>query len=251
MEKRIILLAIVVVAVCLCSSAFALDPMGPPIAGLKQGELSYGAEWSYSDMEVKRMVQAWSSADDQMNIKMHKGYANIGYGVADNWEGFLRLGGAYIEWDRDAQGYRNYSHDPLSIALGGGFKTTVYEQAPDCHWGVLGQVSWADFAGVAKREDTDSHNWQMELIEWQFAVGPTWQMQDGVVIYGGPFLYYAGGRISERGDNTKGHKPIEELSTLGGYIGAQFEIAEDICASLEWQHTGVADAICGCLVWRQ
>ena len=54
MRSKISLLCVVFVATSFSSSlSFALDPMGPPAATLKQGQPSIGVEYSYSEMDIE------------------------------------------------------------------------------------------------------------------------------------------------------------------------------------------------------
>jgi opacity protein-like surface antigen len=80
--KKNLLLAVIVVAL-VSSAALALDPMGPPAAGLKKGQWSAGVDYSYSNMDLKQFLTSWSNnTNETLEInKMHKIYANIGYGI--------------------------------------------------------------------------------------------------------------------------------------------------------------------------
>jgi hypothetical protein len=79
------------------STAFALDPMGPPAAGLKQGQFKAGADYSHSEMDLELSDGTWIEYIDGVfwdageaesftlkNFKTNKVYANLGYGFAEN-----------------------------------------------------------------------------------------------------------------------------------------------------------------------
>ena len=59
------------------------------------------------------------------NLKMNKTYANLGYGLADNLEAFVRLGGADAKY-KDEYG-DTYKGD-TGFAYGFGTKATLYEE---------------------------------------------------------------------------------------------------------------------------
>ena len=91
----------------LCGSAgFALDPMGPPVADMEQGQFKIGADFSHSNMDVELNNGIWNEYLDGVffdwgdaldltlkDFEVNRGYANLGYGIADNCEAFFRLGG--------------------------------------------------------------------------------------------------------------------------------------------------------------
>ncbi len=245
--KKVLLLAVVV---CLCSTvALALDPMGPPTAGLKQGKFGTALDYAFSETDLKfdgsftwtiDDYTPFSPISDKLTfeaVEMHKAYLNIGYGISDNWEIFLRLGGAraetekpnrYIETDLgyydnpggDA-GYEEITelgspHDfDSDFAIGFGTKVTFYEDQ-NLRLGVLGQASWTKmdvrtrYEGYSYLESyigTHEGDWmvaadgELELWEIQVALGADYLLSPGFRIYGGPFWYYVDGTYDFKGSN--------------------------------------------------
>jgi hypothetical protein len=246
MEKKLL---IVVVVVGLCGTALALDPMGPPAAGLGKGQTSVGAEYSYSDMDLFRT----RDRADIRNVRMNKIYGNVGYGITDNWNIFGRAGFADFEYERDSwnNGWWD-GDDSSSYALGMGTKATFHTDG-DVTWGGLAQVSWANFDG--KRENpvagSSPGTFETDIIEFQLAVGPTYRLREGVAIYGGPFLHFVDGEhshVNSGGD--KNNYPIEERSSIGAYIGTRIGLAENSAFTVEYQQTGDAWAVAGGICWR-
>jgi opacity protein-like surface antigen len=230
MEKKLL---VVLVVVGLCSTAaLALDPMGPPTAGLKQGQVSAGLEYLYSDMDLR------VEGSDLKNVRMNKGYANLGYGIADNWEAFIRLGGAEADFKTDEFEYNG----DIGFAYGFGTKVTLWEQSPELKWGGLFQMSWADLSGTAKeiggkgKEDVD-----LNAREMQIGVGPTWTPTKGLSIYGGPFVHFL--HADWNGGANTGTADITEANSFGGWIGAQVEVTENLPVCVEWQYTGTDNAL--------
>ena len=95
-------------------------------------------------------------------------------------------------------------------------------------------------------------------MEVQIAVGPDYQLTEKVRIYGGPFLYLIDGEVKGEwhgltapnayvGDESY---DIDTVSTFGGYIGTQINIAKNLYYSIEYQHTGAADALGMSMTWR-
>ena len=113
MQKRSLLIIVFVLVGLISSAAFALDPMGPPTAGLHKGKFGLGAEYSHTRMKLKmhgyesetqyKFGAVFSESSGKIpsfkvKLKMDKVYGYIGYGVSDDWEIFVRLGGMNADW---------------------------------------------------------------------------------------------------------------------------------------------------------
>ncbi|MBZ9577846.1 hypothetical protein KJA13_02300 [Patescibacteria group bacterium] len=271
MEKRLLLLVVVLVVVGLGSSpAFALDPMGPPTGNLRQGQSQAGIDYSYSTMDLKLTNGKWTEYKNGRfydsgeafsltlkNFKMNKVYANFGYGIFDNWDLFLRLGGADAKFGDSIWEEGEKFDGPASFTIGFGTKATFYQEGP-LKLGGLFQASWADLDGHLKAKDwADSVD--IELTEMQIAIGPSYELADGVSIYGGPFFHFVNGDLDDNfsetwnGDvlSSKYSWDIGEASTFGYYIGFQgVNLTENIFLNIEYQRTASADALGLKLIWR-
>jgi len=227
-RKRMLLLVVALMVAGLWSSAaWALRPMGPPMAGLEQGQYSVGFDFSYSKMDLD--IDGGTVGDIESSAYL----ANLGYGIADNWDAFIRLGLAGItdigESGVDFEGDNQF-------AYGFGIKGTFAENDA-LTWGGLFQMDWT------KSEDGIV---EIDSYEIQIAAGPTYQME-GMSLFCGPFLHFVGGDVSNTPDGTL---DIEQESIFGGYVGAQFDIAENASWNIEYQLTGDAYAICTGIEWR-
>ncbi len=221
-RKRVLLLVVALMVAGLWSSAaWALRPMGPPMAGLEQSQMSVGFDFSWSEMNLE--VDG-DTVDDVESIAY---LAKLGYGLADNWEAFIRLGIAGIDVDDEG-----FSGDD-QFAYGFGTKVTLAESDP-LIWGGLFQMDWT------KSEDEDV---EIDAFEIQIAVGPTYQME-GMSIFGGPFLSFVDGEVSGPDED------LEQESEIGGYVGAQFDLAENASCYVEYQFTGDASGIGAGIVWK-
>jgi hypothetical protein len=263
------LLSLVLMTLCLWGSdSLALDPMGPPTAGLKGGQFKFAIEYSDGEAELELNKGEWEEYFDgllwdwgeaeSLNIKKletNKAYANFGYGFTDRIEGFLRIGGADAEfgdsiWEDDERFDRQGE-----FAFGAGIKATLYENH-NLKVGALFQVSRADFDGKLMAD-----HWalpdrvEMDLTEVQIAVGPTIKLADGLSIYGGPFFHIVDGDldldVDDGGATTYRYSwNIDEGSVAGGYIGAQLDFSENCSFNIEYQHTSSAEAACASLIWK-
>ena len=265
-------MAVVVMVVGLCaSSALALDPMGPPTAGLKAGQLSAGLDYAFSEADLEfdgkfdiygyeLIGPDWQplypcAIEDKLTfeaVEMHKAYLTIGYGIQDNWEAFLRIGGAraeaqkptraiYAEMEDNGDYYDVdiYEDGPChdfdsGFAVGLGTKATLYEEGA-LKIGVLGQASWTEMDIRVKYQGViDDDYWgidglwavpvegDLELWEIQIAVGATYELSPKFTVYGGPFFYMVDGDYDFKGEG------ILE-GTVSGDIGVKgsYDVEED------------------------
>jgi len=253
------------------SAAFALDPMGPPTAGLKQGQFKEGVESSYSTMDFKLNEGRWiehldgaffdlgkASSLTLKNFKTNKAYFNLGYGITDDLDAFLRLGvttatfGDSI-WE-DAEKFDSHA----DFTVGCGVKATFYED-DNLKLGGLFQASWAEFDGKLNAAHWAAADFvEMSIVEIQVAAGPTYKLDDRISIYGGPFFHFIVGDLDDEFSEASGGGlltskyswDVDESSIFGGYIGARVDIAENSSFNIEYQHTAGADALVVGLLWR-
>jgi len=116
MEKRMLLLGLVFIVVGLCSSGALASPMGPPVAGLEVGQFSVGVEYSSTDMDVSIDGTLTASAtglgevsedySDTTNVESNMIFGNIGYGIYDYLEVFVRLGMADASFENVDSNYK-------------------------------------------------------------------------------------------------------------------------------------------------
>jgi len=251
-KKGLWLIVAVSIVGLFASAAMALDPMGPPVANLTKGAWSVGAEYSYSDMTIARILDSWSGASTPVDIKMQKIYANIGYGISDNVVGFVRAGFGSLEWDAitgRSYDFEGYDGD-WDFIWGGGFKATLFE-SDTVDWGLLAQYSWSGASLSGDQEDSTTYTgtYDIKIDELQIAAGPCWKASEGVQIYGGPFLHFVRGRWSDNIWDDQIRKAIDEDSQIGGYVGGNIDVSENLCFNIEYMMTGDAYAIAAAITW--
>jgi len=224
---------VITIVVLMCSQAFGLTFMGPPMAKLEQGQKSVGFNLSYSEMDLE---EKWEGGSETLKDVESSSYlANLGYGVSDGWDFFVRLGFTDIECDDF-----HFNGSP-EFAYGFGTKVT-FAQQNSMALGGLFQILWSE-----SDDDILGIDVEIDYYEIQLAVGPTFNF-DGLSIYGGPFLHFVDGEIKS---TILGEKSdIEQESEIGGYIGIGATLSEDTDINLEYQFTGDAQAIGFRLVHR-
>jgi opacity protein-like surface antigen len=258
-----------IVIICISGPAvFALSPMGPPASSLKQEDFKIGADYSYSEMDLEfnngkyvEFLDGWfdaSGPEPDLKLKgleINTVYINIGYGVTDYFEVFLRLGGNNAKFSGHTFWPSGEDFDSnTGFAIGGGMKATFYE-ADRLKIGGLIQIDWSDLDGAIRPKEwpVADDTVTFDLTQVQIAVGPSYELTESVLIYGGPFLHFVYGDwedvynqidpISGGLLTTKTSWDVEEDSSFGAYIGTQIEFGENSIFTIEYQHTSSADAV--------
>jgi len=210
------------------SQAIALSPMGPPIPDIDVGQ--YGIDFGYGYGEVDVKASGYGVSATLSGVDFSTIFAQLNYGIAENWQGSFRLGTAEIEGDSD-------------FTWGLGTKVGLGEHY-GLDWGALFQINWFDNE-EAFTVDGYSGIMDFEAYEIQLALGPTYKT-DNFSIYGGPFLHFIEGDLELLGLTFD----LEQESVIGGYVGISTEIAENTDLNLEFQATGNAQTIGLKLAWR-
>jgi hypothetical protein len=252
-------------------AALGLDPMGPPTTSHKQGRFTAGIDYSYSNMDLELNDGRWIEYLDGLfsdsgqaqsftlnNLKMNKAYVNLGYGIVDNLELFLRLGAAQADFGDSIWEDNEQFDSGAELALGAGMRAKFYEQG-NLTLGALLQASWARFDGRL-----DAPHWaaadyaEIDLAEIQIAAGPTLRLADQISIYGGPFFHLIDGGLDDEfsGPDPAGLRTskyswdIEQTSTFGGYIGTRLDLGTNSFFNIEYHRTADADAVAAALLFK-
>ena len=266
---NIVLLSFVVMMSC--STAFALDPMGPPTADLRQGQLKQGIEYSHSTMDIKLLEGDWIEYFDGVfndsgqatpftlkDFKMNQAYFNLGYGFTDNLHAFLRLGATTVDFGDSIWQDTEKFDGNADFTIGGGIKATFYEDN-NLKIGGLFQASWAKFDGELYASHWSAPDYvEISMAQVQIAVGPTYELNDHVSIYGGPFWHYIIGDLDVEVNEEVGGSilnsnfswDIDDSSTFGAFVGTKIDINENISFNIEYQRTSDSDAFVAGFLWR-
>jgi hypothetical protein len=256
-----------------CPAVFALDTLGPPSSDIEQGQFKIGIDYSHSDMDLELnngivteyldgFYYDWDEALDftLKNFKTDRGYANLGYGIADNFEVFFRLGCTSAEFGDSIWEDSEKFDSRAEPAVGFGAKATFFEEY-NLKLGAIIQANRAGYDGKLNAKHWAASDFvEMDLTEVQIAMGVTCILSDRVSVYGGPFLHFIDGELndlySEIDTDTGGlltsdySWDIEQDSVFGGYLGTQMELAENCSLNIEFQHTSAADAFGASIAWR-
>jgi len=229
-----------VVVLSACGTVMALSPMGPPTASLEQGQFSLGGNYFYSEMDLD--VDVLGTLDD---AEVQFIGTTLSYGISEAWEVFVRLGVTDIEfedWDSGSE-----------FAYGFGTKVTFLE-GDVVDWGVLFEMNWfeGEDDGTFLLDTYTVSDPDIDGYEMQIAVGPTYK-GDGMRVYGGPFLHFVDADL----DFTVVSPAlggvsldVEEESVFGGFVGTEFDIAENALFNIEGAFTADAWGVGFAVAWR-
>lgn len=285
MEKRIALLALILIVVGVCSPVvIALPPMGPPRATLQEGQWAFGLEYGHNEMDLQTfgtiketqlspyLVRVNSYTEYKIeNLQSNMFLGRIGAGVWENWDLFVRFGAIDAQDDiteelaTGALGDQYTDFDSSSGFIWGfGTRTTFYQEA-DTTWGGLLQITWASPDGsdiIDKGDASFTGDAEIDYWEVQIAIGPTVEF-DSFRLYGGPFLHFVNGDLEISGKAVDSVTPggpydimveaehdIREESQLGGYVGTQIYLDENSSLFTEIQFTDDAWGAGVGITWR-
>lgn len=247
----------------LTSNAFALDPLGPPISSPQKDKPIIGLEYFYSEMDLYAdsltvttpLGNLQFPSADLKAIQMNKFYFNILSALGDNYDIFFRLGitDANPDKGKNQENLAGYIGDSDNgLTFGCGFRTTLYRSEDGkIRWGMLAQLSHAildfDEKTYSVNGSDISLSATVDMLEIQFAAGPTYQITDKISIYGGPFLHFVKGDVELRGNvndiPVQGSSDFEQKSELGGFIGLSTDLAKNTKFNIEFQITDDAQAV--------
>ena len=277
--SKVLLAAFAFAVVCsIAPTAWALDRMGPPVAGLEQGQFKFGVDFSFSEMDLEADNGQWAEFLDGVfwdageatsftlkDFEANKTSVNFGYGFADNVEGFIRVGGARSEFGDSIWLDSEQFESGSNMAVGGGLKATFFDQ-DGLRLGAIIQTGYAEYHG-----ELDAPHWaaadyvELDVLDVQLALGASYTWADHFSIYGGPFLHFISGDLYDNISelfvdqfgvpqanllNSEYVWELDEDSVLGGYLGAQLEIGEGCAVNFEYLKTAAADAFGASIMWR-
>ena len=232
MEQRKMLLSIMVVGM-LSSAALAIAPMGPPVAGLSQGQYAVGLGYAMSD-ETVEVSGPFSGSDDELDVERTMYYGCLGYGISNDWNVYAAIGMADAEIDIE-----NTSEDfdgDAEFGFAVGSKRTLYDNGTDTKWGTIFQYCTGE-----TEDKMFGENVELDWYQIQLALGPAVQINEDICLYGGPFLYFLEADVKIENDIAPGvhsYEEFEQAWELGGYIGGLINLGASAQLSIEFLFTG-------------
>lgn len=240
------------------TTAFALDLMGPPACALREGDYKLTLDYSFSEMDIELTDGTRTGGVPLIDLTLddfeaHRAYAGLGYGLYDNWEAFVRLGGAKGTFGDTIWRVGEELEGGFDFAVGAGVKATFYERN-DWSFGGLLQAHYAEFDG---KLEANIPGWipdftEVDILQLQAALGATYRWTDRVSLYAGPFAYMAMGDFEDTlpASMIALSWEIDQGLNYGGYLGAHIILDENCAFNIEYQLAADASAVGMGLMWR-
>lgn len=266
---KALLAAALAIAAILTSVASGGAPMGPPTATLEEGQWAFGAELGREEMDMEASGTFTQRFDGGPSISIHQLFAvedfesnmyfgNLAYGVCDDWDVFVRLGGADSKGDiviLPNSSNLVESHDSFDggygFAWGAGTRATFCRSGP-WSFGGLVQVTWfdprdSDFTVLDPFPPTEDLVGDVKLDYWQTQISLAVGYQaDTMRFWVGPFLQFIEGNMDFDGNvvdtgevigTISWTSELEESSQVGVHFGADWELAKRVNVWAEGQAT--------------
>ncbi len=250
-------------------ASLAAQPMGAPMAILEEGQWALGGDYGHRKADFKAQgtyIETLSGVDPTFafermtldDLASHTVFANLAYGICDNWDIFVRVGLADARGDMSFQTAADTSSSSALTYNGGhgtayGFGT----RATLCRWGPwnfggLAQVTWLN-------PDSDDYIYRDPSVTNTVSVGrlctDAWEAQialaavyqiDTLHFWAGPFLQFTEGSYNRSGQiyvddvlagTFKASGNIEETSRVGIHCGLKWEASPRFHYLTEGQFT--------------
>ena len=203
-------ISFLLIIVCICNvPVFAMDMLGPAVAEHERGWFDFGIEYSNTEMDLdlhngtytdyfEGVMFDWGDALDitLKDLEINRTYARFGYGLADNAEVFLRLGGLSAKFGDSIWEDSEKFDSGTELAAGAGVKVTFLDQGV-FKLGGLFQFSAASFDGELEAPHWVTSDFvEIDMTEVQLALGASCQCNEYLTLYGGPFLHFVRVRVN-------------------------------------------------------
>ena len=265
-DFRVLFLCLVVLILS-GTSAFALDPLGPPAAEIRKGQVKVGIEYSLSSMNLELtngtgVEKIYDFATETVDTQSG-GYADVtiedfdlekvnvyfGYGLERNWEAFVRVGASSSELDSFDSDY--------TPSIGGGLRFTMVDDRK-FKLGCTAQIGWTKYGGEVSSSEWFSPGYvDIDIKEVQATLGALYKWTNYFSIYGGPFYHFIFGEynfsltgIANGIAYSKYSADIETNSNFGGYLGARIDIDKNTFLNCEYHMTADADCLSAGLIFQ-
>ncbi|MHC4203951.1 MAG: hypothetical protein ACYSTT_04825 [Planctomycetota bacterium] len=260
--KRLVI--VMIGAMLVSTPVLAFDLIGPTTSRLKQsGKSSVGVEYFWSSMEIDAdgISDLDLTSDTIEDFEIDKITVNLALGMGRGSEIFFRFGVAEADPDNDNDWGGipgNMGSSDEALVLGGGAKWTLYDDNQNFRWGLVTQMSWADYDFDGRSYSVNGHNValspEFEIFEIQIVTGPEYNLTEEITIFGGPFLYFLTGDADFEGlidgSSAKVSADLEQESILGGYIGAGVALGQKMDLAFEVQATSGSYGVGGQFIWK-
>ncbi len=275
MEKRILVIAVIMAVGALSSATIAGGPLGPPRAWVGQGKWLVDVEYAHEDIDLtscgKGLWFEWNGSSWDLlegritkfaieGLESDMFFGSLAYGLCDTWDVYVRLGAANAKDELEASGTAlSLPGESYSFSGSHGFAWGVGTRGTFCQWGswtlgAVGQVTWVNpgddrVSWSYQSGETTSDlrgNVELDWRQFQAGLGVTYQA-DGWWVYGGPCWFFVNGELdgtlTEDTDPTspepdyryKYSHDLREKSEFGCWVGVGCQLPKGMTCYAEGQ----------------
>ena len=209
--RKFVLMAIVM---CLMAAVSFAGPLGAPAAVTGTNQLGVGFDYVTGEMDLDASFAGRNIPLEDVEMDMY--LAKLVYGVNNNWDVYAVVGVA------DA-GVDDFNGDDTVYGIGTKFNLG---QAGNIKFGGLAQFLTGSVDDIIGKTDID-----VDFYELTLAVGPNCDIAKNVNVYGGAMFTLFNADIDADGMSAD----AEQSSILGGFIGVNLELTENLSTYVEYQ----------------
>lgn len=252
--KKVIVIVAALVFVLASSLAYA-GQFGAPEPTAKEGKAALGVGYFYSQAKSKSK----DSDGEEFKATSNQAYLQLGYGLAKDWEAYVRVGGADLkikeafEFDNSTPDFKDGLKPGGTIGVKGIFKVNdsfgigPFFQAsisPSYKDTKTGTLTIDDVDGDGNDDTINTETLKIKN-PWEVNFGIALQAKIGeVIIYGGPVAYWqkSKGEVAISGTGSTGN-PIsgktsftfKEKNNVGGFAGLRIPLGKNLGIEVEGQ----------------
>jgi len=269
--KRVLLGTCLLAVVVFSSVSWGLDFMGAPVSTLEKNQWSTGFNYSYSSMDIDVKGDTFGNHASSVislpkKLRLNKYAFNLGYGLTENWDVYALFGSVRNRADLNYSGDADWPGNRVSqsgneFLWGLGTKATFYEYEKWAFGGLI-QATWFNDVAINGSTPVNDDEWthtvkgELDMMELQIATGASYQLNEWVSFYGGPFVHIINGDFKQReycsicGLEKDTTDDVKQSSWFGVFVGTQVNLCKNMSLSVEYQHTAFANAVGANVVWR-
>jgi hypothetical protein len=250
MKKLVLVIAIA--AIFITSSIVYGGQFGPPEPAAKEGKAALGIGYFYHSAKFK---SDWGESKSTQN----QAYLQLGYGLAKNWEAYIRVGGAdakikeAFEFDNSTPDFKDGLKPGGTIGVKGVFNVSdSFGIGPFLQASIssgykdtkTGTLTIDDVDGDGLDDTINTESWKIKN-PWEVNIGIAIQAKIGeTIIYGGPVAYWAKSKVEATFTGTgstgaaisgSGSTTYKEKNNIGGFAGLRVPLSKSLNLEVEGQ----------------
>jgi len=251
-----LILTIAIAAIFTTGSIAYAGQFGPPEPAAKEGKVALGVGYFYSSAKFKNT----DSDGGEGKVTSNQAYLQLGYGLAKDWEAYVRVGGAdmkakeVFEFDNSTPdatnglkpagtiGVKGIFNVNNSFGIGPFLQASISSSYKETKTGTL---TIGDVDGDGTDDTINTETFKMKN-PWEVNLGIALQGKIGeAIIYGGPVAYWQKSKVEfelagtgSTGALLSGKESLtaKEKNNIGGFAGVRVPLGKGLNLEVEGQY---------------